>query len=81
MLSTVQETGFADGPKASPETRDFVHITDYGDLLTRDSSNVDLALTRFCAGYKQVFLSDSNHLERLDIFVAGAGFEPAAFRL
>jgi hypothetical protein len=43
--------------------------------------NVDLALTRFCAGHTQVFLSDSNHLERLDILVAGTGFEPVTFRL
>ncbi len=46
-----------------------------------DLQNVDLALTRFCARHTQVFLSGSNHLERLDNLVAGAGFEPAAFRL
>ena len=46
-----------------------------------DSSNVDLALTRFCTSYTQVFLSDSNHLKRLDILVAGTGFEPVTFRL
>ena len=46
-----------------------------------DSSNVDSALTRFCAGHTQVFLSDSNHLLWLAFLVAGTGFEPVTFRL
>ncbi len=46
-----------------------------------DLQNVDLALTRFCAGLTQVFLSGSNHLERLGNLVAGVGFEPTTFRL
>ena len=50
-------------------------------LLRGDSSNVDLALTRFCTSYTQVFLSDSNHLKRLVYLVAGTGFEPVTFRL
>ena len=50
-------------------------------LFRGDSSNVEVALRCFALCYTQVFLSDSNHLERLDILVAGAGFEPAAFRL
>ena len=49
--------------------------------LQRAFQNVDLALTRFRAGHTQVFLSDSNHLERLGILVAGVGFEPTTFRL
>jgi len=35
-----------------------------------DLQNVDLALTRFRAGHTQVFLSDSNHLEKLYILVS-----------
>jgi len=46
-----------------------------------DLQNVDLALTRFCAGHTQVFLSDSNRLYWLGILVAGVGFEPTTFRL
>ena len=46
-----------------------------------DLQNVDSALTSFRAVYTQVFLSDSNHLERLGILVAGVGFEPTTFRL
>ena len=46
-----------------------------------DLQNVDLALTRFCDLYTQVFLSDYNHLERLENLVAGVGFEPTTFRL
>ena len=45
------------------------------------SSNVDLALTHFCPSHTQVFLSDSNNLERLDILVAGVRFELTTFRL
>jgi hypothetical protein len=39
-----------------------------------DVRNVDLALTRFCAGRTQVFLSGYNCLERLRNFVAGGHY-------
>ncbi|MBW6494900.1 MAG: hypothetical protein K0B16_10175 [Burkholderiaceae bacterium] len=50
-------------------------------IFTRDSSNVDVALTRFARVYTQVFLSDSKPLLLNGILVAGVGFEPTTFRL
>ena len=45
------------------------------------SPNVQVAMRCFAHCYTQVFLSDYNHLERLDFLVAGTGFEPVTFRL
>ena len=46
-----------------------------------DLQNVDSALTRFCAGYTQLFLSAFNVLICLHFLVAEVGLEPTAFRL
>jgi hypothetical protein len=46
-----------------------------------DLQNVDSALTRFCAGYTQLFLSAFNVLICLYFLVAEVGLEPTAFRL
>ncbi len=51
------------------------------DQFSRDSQNVDTALTRFAQVHSPVFLSGTKTLILLWILVAGAGFEPAAFRL
>ena len=46
-----------------------------------DSSNVDLALTRFARGHTQVKRSGFKYLFCLGYLVAGTGFEPVTFRL
>ena len=47
----------------------------------RDSSNVDLALTRFAIAYTQAKRSTFKPLILLGNLVAGTGFEPVTFRL
>jgi len=49
--------------------------------FTRDSSNVDVALTQNAQAKTRLFRSGSIYLTCLVFLVAGAGFEPAAFRL
>jgi hypothetical protein len=46
-----------------------------------DLQNVDSALTRFCAGHTQVFLSAFNVLICLYFLFSGVGFELTTFRL
>jgi hypothetical protein len=46
-----------------------------------DSSNVDVALTRFAITHTQAKRSTFNSLVLLNILVAGTGFEPVTFRL
>ena len=50
-------------------------------FFTRDSSNVDMALTQHAQAKPRLFKSGSIYLISLLDFVAGTGFEPVTFRL
>ena len=52
-----------------------------GTAFQGDWSNVDQVLTRISKAKTRRFASGSKYLICLDFLVAGAGFEPAAFRL
>ena len=50
-------------------------------FFTRDSSNVDMALTQNAQAKTRLFKSGYIYLISLIILVAGTGFEPVTFRL
>ena len=50
-------------------------------FFTRDSSNVDMALTQNAQAKTRLFRSGSMSLLLREDLVAGTGFEPVTFRL